>query len=129
MPEPIGQQLREALQRAQQDNTPQAVDYSLTDEGVTRWYEARLFPARRREIIGVVRDVTQRKQAETELREQKELLENLLAVARATSEQPALEATLENVLRVGVNLTGGRSRQRVSAQRRERSDADAVRAR
>ena len=63
------------------------------------------FRARRREIIAVVRDVTQRKQAEIELREQKELLENLLAVARATSEQPALEATLDNVLRVGVNLT------------------------
>ena len=53
----------------------------------------------------MVRDVTERKQAETELREQKELLENLVTVARATSEQPALEATLENVMRVGVNLT------------------------
>ncbi len=106
MPAPIGQQLCAALQRLQQDNAPQALDYSLTTEGVTRWYEARLFPARRREIIGVVRDVTQRKQAETDLREQKELLENLLAVARATSEQPALAATLENVLRVGANLTG-----------------------
>ena len=28
-----------------------------------------------------------------------------MTVARATSEQPALEATLENVMRVGVNLT------------------------
>lgn len=106
MPAPIGQLLREALQRVQQENAPQALDYSLTEEDVTRWFEARLFPARRREIIAVVRDVTQRKQAETELREQKELLENLLTVARATSEQPALEATLENVLRVGANLTG-----------------------
>ncbi len=53
----------------------------------------------------LVRDVTQRRQVETELREQKDLLENLVAVARATSEHPALEATLENVMRVGVNLT------------------------
>jgi two-component system, NtrC family, sensor histidine kinase KinB len=106
MPEPIGAQLRDTLHRVLQDNAPQALDYSLTTDGVTRWYEARLFPARRREIIGVVRDVTLRRQAETELREQKDLLENLLTVARATSEQPDLEATLENVLRVGVNLTG-----------------------
>ena len=106
LPDPIGRQLREALQQAQQENAPQALDYSLTSEGVTRWYEARLFPARRREVIGVVRDVTTRKLAETELHEQKQLLENLLTVARATSAQPALEATLENVLRVGANLTG-----------------------
>ena len=106
LPDPIGRQLREALQQAQQETAPQALDYSLTSEGVTRWYEARLFPARRHEVIGVVRDVTTRKLAETELHEQKELLENLLTVARATSEQPALEATLENVLRVGTNLTG-----------------------
>ncbi len=71
----------------------------------THWYEARLLPTRRKEIIAVVRDITERKQAEAELRGQKELLENLVTVARATSEQPALVATLENVMQVGVNLT------------------------
>jgi signal transduction histidine kinase len=105
LPDPIGRQLLDALLRVHLENAPQAVDYSLLADDQTHWYEARLFPTRRNEIIGVVRDVTQRKQAETELREQKELLENLVAVARATSEQPALEATLENVMQVGVNLT------------------------
>jgi PAS domain S-box-containing protein len=105
LPEPIGRQLLDALLRVKLENAPQAVDYSLTTGDHTHWYEARLFPARRQEIIGVVRDVTKRKQAEIDLREQKELLENLVTVARATSEQPALEATLENVMRVGVNLT------------------------
>jgi signal transduction histidine kinase len=105
LPEPIGRQLLDALVRVNLESAPQAVDYSLPADDQTHWYEARLFPTRRKEIIGVMRDVTQRKQAEIELREQKELLENLVAVARATSEQPALEATLENVMRVGVNLT------------------------
>jgi len=105
LPEPIGRQLLDALVRVHLEGTPQAVDYSLQADDQTRWYEARLFPSRRKEIIGVVRDVTERQQAEAELREQKELLENLVAVARATSAQPALEATLENVMRVGVNLT------------------------
>jgi PAS domain S-box-containing protein len=105
LPEPIGRQLLDALLQARLENSPQAIDYSLPVGDQTRWYEARLFPTRHTEIIGVVRDVTERKQAETGLREQKELLENLVAVARATSEQPALEATLENVMRVGVNLT------------------------
>jgi PAS domain S-box-containing protein len=105
LPDPLGRQLLDALLRVRLENAPQAVDYSLPVDDQTHWYEARLFPTRRREIIGVVRDVTERQQAETELREQKELLENLVAVARATSEQPALEATLENVMQVGVNLT------------------------
>jgi PAS domain S-box-containing protein len=105
LPEPIGRQLLDALLRVNLENAPQAVDYSLLVDGQTHWYEARLFPTRRTEIIGIVRDVTERKQAEAGLREQKELLENLVAVARTTSEQPALEATLENVMRVGVNLT------------------------
>jgi NtrC-family two-component system sensor histidine kinase KinB len=105
LPEPIGRQLLDALLRVKLENAPQAVDYSQSTEDHMHWYEARLFPSRRGEIIGVVRDVTKRKQAEIELREQKELLENLVTVARATSAQPALEATLENVMRVGVNLT------------------------
>jgi two-component system, NtrC family, sensor histidine kinase KinB len=105
LPEPMGRQLLDALGRVNLENAPQAVDYSLRADDQVHWYEARLFPTRRQEIIGVVRDVTQRKQAEIELREQKELLENLVTVARATNEQPALEATLENVMRVGVNLT------------------------
>jgi NtrC-family two-component system sensor histidine kinase KinB len=105
LPEPIGRQLLDALLRVRLENAPQAVDYSLPVDSQTRWYEARLFPTRRNEIIGVVRDVTERKQAEAELHAQKELLENLVAVARATSEQPALEATLENVMQVSVNLT------------------------
>ena len=105
LPEPIGRQLLDAVMRVRLENAPQAVDYSLPIDDHTHWYEARLFPTRRKDIIGVVRDVTERKQAETELRAQKELLENLVAVARATSEQPALEATLENVMQVGVNLT------------------------
>jgi PAS domain S-box-containing protein len=105
LPEPIGRQLLEALLRARLENAPQAVDYSLPVDDQIHWYEARLLPTRRNELIAVVREVTERKQADMELREQKELLENLVTVARDNSEQPALEATLENVMRVGVNLT------------------------
>lgn len=53
----------------------------------------------------ILRDITQRQQADHDLRTQKQLFENLVAVARATSEKPDLEDTLRNVLRVGVGLT------------------------
>ena len=53
----------------------------------------------------ILRDITQRQQADQELRLQKQLFENLVAVARTTSEKPDLDDTLRNVLRVSVGLT------------------------
>ncbi len=43
--------------------------------------------------------------SESDLRAQKELFENLVAVARATTEQPTLEATLRNALNVMAAFT------------------------
>jgi PAS domain S-box-containing protein len=51
-------------------------------------------------------DITERKRTESELQAQKELFENLVAVARATAERPSLEATLQNTLNISVSLTG-----------------------
>ncbi len=53
----------------------------------------------------ILRDTTQRERADRELRLQKQLFENLVAVARTTSEKPDLDDTLRNVLRVSVGLT------------------------
>jgi len=57
-------------------------------------------------ITATFRDVTARKTAEAELRGQKDLLANLLAVARATAESPSLEVTLRNALGVMKSLVG-----------------------
>ncbi|MEW5958806.1 MAG: histidine kinase N-terminal 7TM domain-containing protein [Chloroflexota bacterium] len=56
--------------------------------------------------ILVLHDITARKQAEETLRGQKQLFESLVAIGRATTEQPTLEATLQNALAVAANLTG-----------------------
>ncbi|MBI5563765.1 MAG: PAS domain S-box protein, partial [Chloroflexi bacterium] len=53
----------------------------------------------------ILRDTTQRERADQELRLQKQMFENLVAVARTTSEKPDLDDTLRNVLRVSVGLT------------------------
>jgi len=60
---------------------------------------ARLYEAAQRELA-------ERKRTEAELLAQKRLLENLVAVARATAERPTLEATLQNALDVAIVLTG-----------------------
>ncbi|NTW98190.1 MAG: GAF domain-containing protein, partial [Oscillochloris sp.] len=54
----------------------------------------------------VLRDITERKRAETDLQAQKALFENLVALARASAAQPTLHATLRNVLRAAMSITG-----------------------
>jgi signal transduction histidine kinase len=51
-------------------------------------------------------EVSERRETEERLGAQKRLFESLVAVARATSERPALDATLENTLQVALDLTG-----------------------
>jgi len=53
-----------------------------------------------------LRDITTHKSIESELRQQKQLFQNLVAVAHATAEGLSLEDTLQNVLNVAAQLTG-----------------------
>lgn len=75
-----------------------------------RYFEVRLSPLynSRNKLRGrlfVLHDVTRQKTAEVNLLTQKQLFQNLVAVARATAERPTLEATLQNALDVAVKLT------------------------
>jgi signal transduction histidine kinase/putative methionine-R-sulfoxide reductase with GAF domain len=88
--------------------------FSLNGQGAgehhTRIIEIRrsspLNPAgHRHNHLLLLRDVTEARQAEAELREQKQLFENLVTVARATTERPALEETLRNALDVAATIT------------------------
>ncbi len=59
------------------------------------------------QIIG--RDITARKQAEAALRAQKQLFENLVAVARATTTNLSMEETLRNTVDLMLRLTDAQS--------------------
>lgn len=80
-------------------------EYSLPIDGTDQYFELRAIPISQEEVVAVVRDITVRQLMETELRNQKALFENLVKVARMTSAQPDLEATLQNVLDVTTHLT------------------------
>lgn len=76
-----------------------------------QYYEVRLTPLyghgdNLRGRLLVFHNVTRQKSAEAALLNQKQLFQNLVAVARATAERPTLEATLQNALDVAVKLTG-----------------------
>jgi len=79
-------------------------------QGELRYFDLRISPlyGHGDEMSGrliVLRDITERKMAEEALLAQKQLFENLVAVARVTTERPTLEATLRNVLNVSMGLT------------------------
>ncbi len=83
-----------------------------TGEGKTqRSYAVHISPlySRRKRLIGrliVWHDITERKRAEAGLMAQKQLFENLVAMARATAKPLSLEATLESALNMAAALTG-----------------------
>lgn len=54
----------------------------------------------------LLHDITERKRAETGLIAQKQLFESLVAMARATSKLPSLEATLQSAINMAATLTG-----------------------
>ena len=86
-------------------------EVQLEEDGSARHYDLRRSPLYSRDgrfsgYLIVFRDITQRKAAEKELKASKQLFENLVAVARATSEGPSLQATLQNALDVATHLTG-----------------------
>jgi signal transduction histidine kinase/putative methionine-R-sulfoxide reductase with GAF domain len=58
------------------------------------------------ELQAVRQRVIELEAAQTELRAQEHLLENLLAVARTMYEQPTVQATLQNALEIALALTG-----------------------
>ncbi len=75
-----------------------------------RYYDLRISPLHdwRNRPSGrliVLHDITERRRAEDALRDQQRLFKQLVAVARATAEQPTLEDTLRNALTVVVELT------------------------
>ncbi len=85
-------------------------ELSLNLTGTPGYYDMRISPLynQRGQLAGlllVLRDITERKQLESRLEAQMRRFEQLLAVARATTEQPTLEATLKNTLDIAVALT------------------------
>lgn len=115
--EMVGRTLTDALPRWEslwQDALSGAVvssELRAVVDGTDRVYELRISPigdggAYDASRLIVLRDITRYKSSERELKARQQLFENLVAVARATSEGATLQATLQNALDVTTHLTG-----------------------
>jgi PAS domain S-box-containing protein len=86
-------------------------EISLGEGAAGCFFELRSSPLydRRKQPVGhlvVLHDITERKRVEAAVLVKKQWFENLVAVARATTEGPTLEVTLQNALDVATTLTG-----------------------
>jgi len=105
-PGDLAERLAASLARVVQTGQVETLEHPLFVAGEARYFESRLAAYGRERVLLIMRDITARKKEEAGLRAQEQLFEHLVAVARATTEQPTLQATLQNALDIAMSLTG-----------------------
>ena len=106
LPPPQADFFLEHIRRTLETRQTTQMEYPFQIGGNEIWFEVLLSPLSPDTVIIVARDITARKKMEADLRAQEQLFENLVAVGRATAEQPTLQATLQNALEITMTLTG-----------------------
>src|SRR5437879_10844757 len=75
IPPEAGQSIEKAIARVRKSNAMVAIEFSLPMKGDEMFFEARLIPLHWKEIIVIVRDITERKHAEKRLHQYAEEVE------------------------------------------------------
>lgn len=77
LPPEVAQQRMAAVETALQMQTIQVYEFPLTVEGVSLWQEARIIPLTADEVLVMIRDLTERRNAEDALRESEQFLRTI----------------------------------------------------
>jgi diguanylate cyclase (GGDEF)-like protein/PAS domain S-box-containing protein len=72
LPMGVAQSTMEAVHSSLANGSTESLEYQLVTNGGVREYEARIVALGEREVLGIVRDITERKAAEAALRESEE---------------------------------------------------------
>ncbi len=78
LPEEVGSRLLQAIDRSFKEDRTQLVEYELTVPAGKRWFEARIIPSDEQAALMLIRDITDRKTAELELRESRRQYQELV---------------------------------------------------
>ena len=106
-----GQLLAQVVDQVMRDHTPSAVEFPLTINGQTRYYEARLASIHWNEVIALIRNTTDRKTAEDQLKEfakelqhkNEQLADALIAAREATRFKSRFLANMSHEIRTPMN--------------------------
>ena len=79
LPQDVAEKAERAIKETFETGQIQSFEYSLTIEGKLRYYEARIKQYTQDEVVAIIRDITDRKEAERFQREYQKELERIVA--------------------------------------------------
>lgn len=95
LPPDVGEQVQQAILQVQQTNALVAIEYSLQLKAGKKSFEARLLPSITNQIIVIVRDITERKQAQEALQQSVVEMRNFASLLEIRVEERTCE--LKNI--------------------------------
>ncbi|ACK68274.1 PAS/PAC sensor signal transduction histidine kinase [Rippkaea orientalis PCC 8801] len=78
LPEPVAQAWRDAIAQVLGSNTLVTLEYQLSTSNAEQYYEARLVPFAHQQIIAIVRNISQQKQTEINLKKSQDFLQTII---------------------------------------------------
>jgi len=99
LPAEVSDKIQGAIAQVIQSQSPVSLDYSLSLETGEQHYEARLVPFLDNQIIGIIRNITERKQIEQQQRQDEAAIRALYRVAAAP--KLTFEQRLQGLLALG----------------------------
>ena len=106
LPYELARTITAGIERALDTGSIQVIEYEVTVQGVAHWREARIVPSGADEVVSIVRDFTEKRRADAELRRLAEEQAALRRVATLVASDAAPERVFQLVTEEVCRLLG-----------------------